>query len=278
MRWRNIGPANHQGRVTDVQGIPWPSRTFYVASAGGGVWKSTNAGTTFRPVFENEHVSSGGMLAIAPSDTNVVYYGTGEPNTRNSISPGAGVYKTVNGGKTLGVHRPQGDGADRPHRREPARREHRVRRRAGPRVGLQQGAWPLQEHRRRKNVGAEEVHQRQSGIRRRGARPARPEHRVGVELRARAQPLLVSVRRAGIRALEEHRRRRDVDRGQGRRISRDDERTHRHRDRRVGSERHVRAGRGGHRAESRRRTRRSSRRNRRPDCIAPRTPARRGTK
>jgi len=83
MRWRGIGPANHQGRVTDVQGIPWPSRTFYVASAGGGVWKSTNAGTTFRPVFENEHVSSGGMLAIAPSDTNTVYYGTGEPNTRN---------------------------------------------------------------------------------------------------------------------------------------------------------------------------------------------------
>jgi photosystem II stability/assembly factor-like uncharacterized protein len=100
MRWRNIGPANHQGRVTDVQGIPWPSRTFYVASAGGGVWKSTNAGTTFRPVFENEHVSSGGTLAIAPSDTNIVYYGTGEPNTRNSISPGAGMYKTSNGGKS----------------------------------------------------------------------------------------------------------------------------------------------------------------------------------
>ncbi len=100
MRWRGIGPANHQGRVTDVAGIPWPSRTFYVASAGGGVWKSSNAGTTFRPVFENEHVSSGGMLAIAPSDTNIVYYGTGEPNSRNSISPGAGVYKTVNGGKS----------------------------------------------------------------------------------------------------------------------------------------------------------------------------------
>ncbi|MFI5232814.1 MAG: WD40/YVTN/BNR-like repeat-containing protein [Gemmatimonadales bacterium] len=100
MRWRNIGPANHQGRVVDVQGIPWPSRTFYVASAGGGVWKSTNAGTTFRPVFESEHVSSGGMLAIAPSDTNIVYYGTGEPNTRNSISPGAGLYKTTNGGKS----------------------------------------------------------------------------------------------------------------------------------------------------------------------------------
>lgn len=99
-RWRNIGPANHQGRIVDVAGIPWPSRTYYVSSAGGGLWKTTNAGTTFRPVFDNEHVSSGGMIAIAPSDTNTVYYGTGEPNSRNSISPGAGIWKTSNGGRS----------------------------------------------------------------------------------------------------------------------------------------------------------------------------------
>ena len=100
IRWRNIGPANHQGRTTDVQGIPWPSRTFYVATAGGGVWKTTNAGSSFHAVFENEHVSSGGVLAIAASDTNIVYYGTGEPNSRNSMSPGAGLYKSTNGGRT----------------------------------------------------------------------------------------------------------------------------------------------------------------------------------
>ena len=122
MRWRNIGPANHQGRVTDVQGIPWPSRTFYVASAGGGVFKTTNAGTTFRPVFENEHVSSGGMLAIAPSDTDVVYYGTGEPNSRNSISPGAGLWKTTNGGRTwefMGLKETQHIGRIVVHPRDP---------------------------------------------------------------------------------------------------------------------------------------------------------------
>ena len=99
-RWRNIGPANHQGRIVDVAGIPFPSRTYYVSSAGGGLWKTTNAGTTFRPVFENEHVASGGMIAIAPSDTNTVYYGTGEPNSRNSMSPGNGIWKTTNGGRT----------------------------------------------------------------------------------------------------------------------------------------------------------------------------------
>jgi len=100
LRWRTIGPANHQGRVVDVQGIPWPSRTFYVSSAGGGLFKTTNAGTTFRPVLDNEHVSSGGMIAIAPTDTNTVYYGSGEPNSRNSMSPGNGAFKSTDGGKT----------------------------------------------------------------------------------------------------------------------------------------------------------------------------------
>ena len=53
-RWRNIGPANMGGRVSSVAGIPSPSRTFFVAAAAGGIWKTTNAGTTFRPVFDNE--------------------------------------------------------------------------------------------------------------------------------------------------------------------------------------------------------------------------------
>lgn len=100
LRWRNIGPANMQGRVADVEGIPWPSRTFFVAAAAGGVWKTTNNGTTFRPVFENYGVASLGDLAIAPSDTNIIYLGTGEPNSRNSISPGGGVFKSTDGGLT----------------------------------------------------------------------------------------------------------------------------------------------------------------------------------
>jgi hypothetical protein len=100
IRWRPIGPANMGGRITDIEGIPSPSRTFYVAAAAGGVWKTTNAGTSFRPVFDNERVASLGDLAIAPSDTNVVYLGTGEPNSRNSISPGGGVWKTTDGART----------------------------------------------------------------------------------------------------------------------------------------------------------------------------------
>ncbi|HEU4564513.1 MAG TPA: hypothetical protein VFS05_07690 [Gemmatimonadaceae bacterium] len=100
MRWRPIGPANMSGRITDVEGIPSPSKTFYVAAAAGGIWKTTNAGTTFRPVFDDQRCISMGDLAIAPSDTNVIYAGTGEEDSRNSISPGCGMFKSTDGGKT----------------------------------------------------------------------------------------------------------------------------------------------------------------------------------
>jgi photosystem II stability/assembly factor-like uncharacterized protein len=100
LRWRNVGPAIMAGRVTDVEGIPSPSRTFYVASAAGGVWKTTNAGVTFRPLFDNQRVISLGDLAIAPSDTMQIWLGTGEEDSRNSISPGGGIFKSTDAGVT----------------------------------------------------------------------------------------------------------------------------------------------------------------------------------
>ncbi len=102
-RWRSIGPANMGGRVSDVAGIPSPSKTFYVAAAAGGVFKTTNAGTTFQPIFDKERVASMGALAIAPSDTNQVWVGTGEQNSRNSMEPGGGIYKSADGGKSWKV-------------------------------------------------------------------------------------------------------------------------------------------------------------------------------
>jgi len=98
-RWRSIGPANFAGRITDVEGIPG-TPVFYVAAATGGIWKTTNHGITFRPLFTSERVASMGDLAIAPSDTSIVWAGTGEEDSRNSISPGGGVYKSVDGGLT----------------------------------------------------------------------------------------------------------------------------------------------------------------------------------
>lgn len=100
LRWRQIGPANMSGRISDIEALPSPSRTIYVAAAAGGVWKSINGGVTFRPIFDNYGVASMGDIAIAPSDSNVLYLGTGEPNSRNSISPGGGVFKSTNGGET----------------------------------------------------------------------------------------------------------------------------------------------------------------------------------
>ena len=99
-RWRNVGPANMMGRVSSVVGMPSPSKTFFVAAAAGGIWKTTNNGTTFRPVFDNERCVSMGELAIAPSDTNQVWAGTGEEDSRNTISPGCGIYKSTDGGLT----------------------------------------------------------------------------------------------------------------------------------------------------------------------------------
>jgi photosystem II stability/assembly factor-like uncharacterized protein len=100
MRWRTVGPATFMGRLSDVVGIPSPSKTVFVAAAAGGIWKSTNNGITWRPVFDDKRVISMGMLAIAPSDTQQVWAGTGEPNSRNSIEPGGGIYKSTDGGIT----------------------------------------------------------------------------------------------------------------------------------------------------------------------------------
>ena len=98
MRWRSLGPANMMGRVSDVEGIPSPSKTFYVATAGGGVWKTTNNGITFKSLFNSERVVATGDLAIDPNNHDVIWLGTGEEDSRNSISAGGGVYKSTDGG------------------------------------------------------------------------------------------------------------------------------------------------------------------------------------
>ncbi|HEU4878903.1 MAG TPA: glycosyl hydrolase, partial [Gemmatimonadaceae bacterium] len=99
-RWRNIGPANMSGRVTDIEVDPRNSKVFYVATAAGGIWKTVNNGTMFFPLFDKERVISLGDIAIAPSNGDIIYAGTGEEDSRNSISPGGGVYKSTDAGKT----------------------------------------------------------------------------------------------------------------------------------------------------------------------------------
>ena len=100
LEWRNIGPVNMSGRVADVEGIPGNPRVVYVGSASGGVWKTEDAGLTFKPVFDDQPVASIGDIALAPSNPEVVYVGSGESNARNSVSSGNGVYKSTDGGKS----------------------------------------------------------------------------------------------------------------------------------------------------------------------------------
>jgi photosystem II stability/assembly factor-like uncharacterized protein len=98
--WRSIGPANMVGRIDDIAVVESNPFIYYVAFATGGVWKTVNNGTTFTPVFDDQPVTSIGDIAVAQSDPNVVYVGTGEPNNRQSSSFGAGVYKSTDAGKT----------------------------------------------------------------------------------------------------------------------------------------------------------------------------------
>jgi photosystem II stability/assembly factor-like uncharacterized protein len=100
LEWRSIGPANMGGRVSAILGIPGNQKVFWVAGADGGLWKTTNGGTSFEGQFENEAVYSVGAIALAPSDQNVLWLGSGEGDPRNSTSYGNGVYRSTDGGRT----------------------------------------------------------------------------------------------------------------------------------------------------------------------------------
>ena len=106
--WRPIGPAVTSGRVVDFA-VPEGPRSqtgerlgelFYVASASGGVWKTTNGGTTWEPIFDHQGSASIGDIAVAPNNPDILWVGTGEANNQRSSSWGDGVYKSENGGKT----------------------------------------------------------------------------------------------------------------------------------------------------------------------------------
>ncbi len=100
LQWRAIGPANMGGRVTDIDGIPGDPSTFYVSGADGGLFKTTNGGVTFTSLFTKQRTYSVGALAIAPSDHNVLWLGTGEGDPRNSVGYGDGVYRSIDAGQS----------------------------------------------------------------------------------------------------------------------------------------------------------------------------------
>ncbi len=98
LRYRYIGPVGN--RLTSVVGVPGDPNTYYVGAASGGLWKSSDGGVHWESIFDGQPVSSIGSLALAPSDPNVVWAGTGEPWIRSHISVGQGIYKSNDAGKT----------------------------------------------------------------------------------------------------------------------------------------------------------------------------------
>ena len=102
LKWQYLGPTNISGRVTDVAVVTPKGKnyTIHVAAASGGVWKSDNEGTTWTPIFESAPTAAVGDIALAPSNPQVLYVGTGEHNIFRSSQAGCGVYKSTDGGKT----------------------------------------------------------------------------------------------------------------------------------------------------------------------------------
>jgi photosystem II stability/assembly factor-like uncharacterized protein len=99
LKFRSIGPAAG-GRVSRVTGVPGDPLTFYAATSAGGVWKSTDGGRSWRSVFDDQPISSIGSIAVAPSNPNVIYVGSGEANIRGNVGAGNGIYKSTDAGKT----------------------------------------------------------------------------------------------------------------------------------------------------------------------------------
>ena len=101
LEFRNIGPALMSGRIGDIAVDPRDRSTWYVAVSSGGVWKTTNAGVTFRPIFDGEGSYSIGTVAVDPNNSLVVWVGSGENNSQRSVAYGDGVYKSIDGGRSF---------------------------------------------------------------------------------------------------------------------------------------------------------------------------------
>src|SRR6266850_63676 len=99
LQWRCIGPFRG-GRTVGAAGIAEQPNTFFIGVNNGGVWKTTDAGRTWNPIFDDQPTGSIGAIAVAPSNPNIIYVGSGEGLQRPDLSTGDGIYKSVDGGKS----------------------------------------------------------------------------------------------------------------------------------------------------------------------------------
>ena len=100
LKLRSIGPALTSGRISDIAIDPSDKRTWYVGVSAGGVWKSTNGGISFSPIFDSQGSFSIGTVNIDPANPNVIWVGTGENNAQRVVAYGDGIYKSIDGGRS----------------------------------------------------------------------------------------------------------------------------------------------------------------------------------
>ena len=101
LKWRSVGPALTAGRISDIAVNPSNPAEYYLAIASGGIFKTTNAGTTYEPIFDSYGSYSVGCISIDPNNHNVIWVGSGENNNQRSVAYGDGLYKSEDGGKVV---------------------------------------------------------------------------------------------------------------------------------------------------------------------------------
>ena len=131
LKLRGIGPASRSGRIADVAMDPNDSSTWYMAVASGNAFKTTNRGTTWEPIFENYPVYSTSTVVVDPTNSNVIWLGTGENNGQRSVPYGNGVWRSRDAGGFVRAPGARRVGTHRQDRPRPARQPDRLGRRAG---------------------------------------------------------------------------------------------------------------------------------------------------
>ena len=242
-RFRSIGPASMGGRIDDIAVSESDPSIIYVGYAVGGVFKSDNNGTTFQPVFETYGTASIGDIAIHPTNPDIVYVGTGEPNNRQTSSFGDGIYKTTDGGKTftnIGLKDTQTIARividpKNPETVYVASPGHLF----GP--NPERGIFKTTDG--GKTWNKVKFIDDDTGLHRHRDRSVEQQHPLRGELPAAPERLLLQRRRPGQRALEDHRRRQDLDEADRQRPAARHLRPHRARRLALESERRLRADR-----------------------------------
>ena len=162
-RLRAIGPALMSGRISHIAVHPENKQTWYIGVASGGVWKTTNAGVTFTPVFQNEGSYSIGTVVIDPKSPSTIWVGTGEANNQRSVGYGDGVYRSDDAGRTwrnMGLKTSEQIGRIVI---DPRDSQGRLRRRVRAALDVGRRARPLQDDRRRHDVDQGARDQREHG-------------------------------------------------------------------------------------------------------------------